>query len=180
MIPAQGQYDVPFNKIESSLQAWATEALDLVHGAAGDPEGKMTLSEVDWSDPRSIQAMLIRARTRSDRVAELLAKATQARHRARRAQSSAQFAAEIAFDEATNKNATSTKRLEFATREERNAAANIESLEQKRIAHFSERTTDIAVEVHEVITQTHWHLEGIRKDLRAALHELQFESSLER
>jgi hypothetical protein len=179
MIEAQGQYDIPFNKLEAALMAWATEAQELALGAGGDPEGPLSLNSLDWEDPRAISEALRRARSRSDRVAGLLARATAARHRAGRAQASAAFAAESAFDAATDTNAKG-RTVQFVTREERVAAANIESIEQQRIAHFSERTTDIATEVHTIINQMHWHLDGVRKDLRAALHELQFESSIER
>jgi predicted S18 family serine protease len=179
MIKAQYQYDVPFDKLESSLMRWAEEAQDLAFGEGGDPDGRMDLLNLDWEDPKAIQQMLLRARLRSDRVAGLLAKATSAKHRAGRAQAKAAFEASLAYDTATDTNAQ-TRTMEFSTRDERKAAANLESIEQQRVAHFSERTTDIATEVHTIVNQMHWHLNGVRKDLRAAIEEIQFEASLER
>lgn len=171
-------YDIPFTAIEEQVLAWAREALDLRHGEAGDPQGRLAGVAVEH-DHREVMDYLRRVRARADRVDGLLSKVTQAKARAKRAQDQAQFAAEIAYDEATQNNAARRTR-DFVTREERKADAALDSLEQRRIAHHSARLVSVTAEAYEVVNQVHWQLEGIRKDLRAMLHALQFESSLER
>lgn len=178
MIEELGQYDIPFTGIELAMQRWVSEALELRHGVAGDPDGRLT--EVNPTDgSRAVTAMLVRVRARSDRVDELLAKATQARGRSKRAEDQAAFSAGIAFDTAMRENAA-RRTIEFTSAQERKADAALDSLEQKRIQHHAGKLVSIASEVYEVINQIHWQLESIRKDLRATLHALQFESSLER
>lgn len=118
-------------------------------------------------------------RLRSDRVDELLAKVTQARGRVKRAEDQAKFAADLAYDEAARANSIN-RRAEFSSARERNADASLDSIQQKRQAHQAARLVSVASEAYEVVNQAHWSLESIRKDLRADLHSLQFESSLER
>jgi vacuolar-type H+-ATPase subunit I/STV1 len=171
-------YDIPFSEVEQTVADWASEALELRHGAAGDPKGKLVQAGM-FDGSYELADLLLRARQRSDRVDELLAKCTQARARAKRAQSQAQFSAELAYDEATRNNAT-RRTAEFVSREERKADAALDSLEQRRIAHFAERLVSVTAEAYEVVNQIHWQLESMRKDIRATMHALQFESSLER
>lgn len=171
-------YDIPFEGVEATVIGWVREALELRHGAANDPKGKLTVVTTEEGIP-ALQDMLIRVRQRSDRVDELLSKVTQAKGRAKRAQDEARFLAEVALDTALDTNAAHRTR-EFVTREERNADAKLRSLEQRRHAHRSERLVSITSESYDVINQIHWQLDAIRKDLRATLHSLQFESSLER
>lgn len=171
-------HDIPLTKMESTIMGWVQEAIDLRYGAGNDTGGALT--PVSMSDGyNAIENMLIRVRGRSDRIDELLTKITQARARAKRIQDQAAFAAKVAYDTATQNNAVS-RTTEFSTREERNADAMLASLEEKRLAHQSERMVSITVEAYEVINQIHWSLDSIRKDLRSSLHSLQFESSLER
>jgi aromatic ring-cleaving dioxygenase len=178
MIAELGQYDIEFTGIEAAIQNWVREALELRHGAGEDPEGP--LGNIDYSrGGNAISALLVRVRSRSDRVDMLLANVTQAKARTRRAQQAAEFEASVAYDTATKTNAAN-RRVEFSTARERHADAALDSLEQKRVAHHAERTVSIATEAYEVINQIHWQLESIRKDLRAAIHNIQFESSLER
>lgn len=175
------QYDVPYTDLEQSMIDWVQEALELRHGKGGDPEGKIKVI-----DPRlgidAMNSLLTRVRKRADRVDELLAHATMARGRFRRARDQAAFSAEIAYDEATSQNKENRARIgeaDFSTREERNAAANLLSLNEKRAAHEARRLVSVAEEAYDVISQIHWQLDAIRKDLRASLHSLQFESKLE-
>jgi hypothetical protein len=171
-------YDIPFAGVEDILYKWVKEALDLRHGAGTDPEGRLTV--VDLAEGHSaINAMLIRVRVRSDRVDEILSKVTMARGRLKRAQDQAQFEAALAYDTATQQRAA-TRVVEFTTKAERHADAALDSIEQKRLAHMAERLVSVALEAYEVVNQVHWQLDAIRKDLRATLHSLQFESSLER
>lgn len=171
-------HDIPFTEMEERVLSWATEALDLRHGEAGDPDGRLGVPE-DNADAQEVMYFLRRVRQRSDRVDALLAATTQAKARAKRAQEHAQFQADIAYDTATQGNAARRTR-DFVTREERKADAALDSLEQRRIAHFAARLVSVTAEAHEVVNQVHWQLDAIRKDSRATLHALQFESNLER
>ena len=171
-------YDLPFEGIEKSVMAWVTEALELRHGAAGDPDGPLAPVPRE-AGPEAIDAMLFRARQRSDRVDELLSKVTMAKARAKRAQEAATFQADIARDEALRKN-SGGRRVEFATRDERNANAALDSLEERRTAHAAARLVSVTAEAYEVVNQVHWSLSGIRQDLRQQLSSFQFESTLER
>lgn len=172
------QYDLPPSGMEATMVEWVTEALELRHGSGEDPEGKLT--DVDPSEGiEALMALLSRVRMRADRVDELMSKATRARSRFRRVREEANFAAELAYDEATRKNKTRRSFDDYATKDERKADASLLSLDEKRAAHEAKRLVSFSEEAYEVITQIHWQLDAIRKDLRAALHALQFESKLE-
>lgn len=170
-------YDQPFDQVGERVLAWVKEALELRHGAGGDPLGSIRDAPTDTIE--EIQNLLLRVRARSDRVDELLNKSTQAKYRAKRAQQDAAFAAANAVDRATSARA-SKRQQEFESGRERMADANLEAFEERRIAHQAERLVSVTTEGYEVIHGIHWQLDAIRKDLRAHLHALQFESSLER
>jgi len=178
MVSELAKYDIPYNDMEQSMIDWVTESLELRHGVAGDPGGKLTVV-----DPRAgiegMMAMLTRVRRRADRVDELLAKATMARGRFRRARDEASFSAEIAYDQATSTNKAHRGFDDFSTKEERNADASLSSLNEKRAAHEAKRLVSGAEEACAVIGQIHWQLDAFRKDLRSTIHALQFESNLE-
>lgn len=173
--------DIEYTDLEQAILGWVEESLDLRHGVAGDPDGRLR----DWTynpalGPSAVSAQLIRVTQRSDRVDELLAKATRARARARRSRDEAEFTAEIAFDEATVKNKSRRGFDSYESRDERKADAMLGSLNEKKAAHEAKRLVSVAEEAYDVITQIHWQLDAMRKDLRASLHALQFESSLDR
>lgn len=169
-------FDIPFTELEQRVLAWVAEALDLRHGAAGDPKGR--LRDSPEGSPAEVTDLLLRVRARSDRVDELLSKVTLARGRAKRSKEEAAFSADRALMEATQQRAA--RRVEFSTGKEREADAKLDSFEERRIAHQGDRLVSVTQDAYEVINQVHWSLEAIRKDLRATLHALQFESSLER
>ena len=169
-------YDVPFGTLEGQVMGWVQEALDLRHGTAGDPKGP--LRGVHPETGPEVQDFLLRVRVRSDRVDELLSKATLARGRAKRAKEEAAFHADQALMEATQQRAA--RRVEFSSAREREADAKLDSFEERRIAHQGDRLVSITNDAYEVISQVHWQLDAMRKDLRAQLHALQFESNLER
>lgn len=172
-------YDIPFGKVEAQVISWVTEALDLRHGDAGDPDGPLRATGMD-EGLHAVMNELVRTRSRSDRVDGLLAKATQAKGRARRAQEHAAFIASQAYDEAQVNNSNRRLPGSFLTKEERNADAALDSLEERRAAHQAERLVSITSEAYDVINQIHWQLNAIRTDLRAQIHAIQFENSLER
>lgn len=174
------EYDLPFNEQEERVIGWAREALDLRHGDAGDPKGSIRGWGSSDDSPTDVLDLLLRVRQRSDRVDQLLANVTMAKSRAKRAHEEATFAAEIAKAEATKEYANSGRRREFASAKETDSEATLQSLEQLRTAHRAARLVSVTSEAYDVVNQIHWQLESIRKDLRATLHALQFESSLER
>lgn len=169
-------YDIPFSGVEKQAMDWVKEALELRHGEAGDKDGR--LGEADPEDPRAMMDLLRRVRARADRVDGLLAAATRARGRARRAKAEAEFSADNAMNEATSERAS--RRREFESSREREADAKTKTFEQRRMAHQASRLVDVTTEAYDVINQIHWQFDAIRKDLRASLHALQFEASLER
>lgn len=172
------ELEVPLSELETRVLSWVKEALELRHGEAGDPQGAIRgWGSADDSIPE-VQNLLLRVRARSDRVDELLAKATQAKARAKRAQDEAAFSADRAVMEATKHHAS--KRAEFSSGREREAEAKLDAFEERRLAHQASRLVSVTGEAYEVINQVHWQLDAIRKDLRAILHALQFESGLER
>lgn len=172
------ELDIPLSTMEERVLGWVKEAIDLRHGDAGDPKGSIRgWGSAEDSIPE-VQDLLLRVRARSDRVDELLAKATQAKARAKRAQDEAAFSADRAIMEATKTRAA--RRAEFSSGREREAEAKLDAFEERRLAHQAGRLVSVTAEAYEVINQIHWQLDAIRKDLRAILHALQFESGLER
>jgi hypothetical protein len=169
--------DAPLSQVEARIVQWVSEALELRHGSAGDPEGSLDgVLEVQHVDTAIHQ--LRRVRQRTDRVDELLANVTRARGRARRAEENAAWQAERAFDEATL--AGQARRVEFQAAFEKRSNANLDSFEQRRVKHEAARLVSVAAEAYEVVNQIHWQLDAVRKDLRSVLNALQFEASLER
>lgn len=169
-------YEVPLTHQEETALGWIREALDLRHGAANDPQG--TIKGVYPETVPEIMDLLRRVRTRSDRVDGLLGAATQALARSRRAQDEAAFQAESALYNATTERAG--RRREFESGREREADAKTATIEQRRAAHQASRLVGVTKEAYDVISQVHWQLDGIRKELTAQIRALQFESSLER
>lgn len=169
-------YDVPFSDLEAQVMEWVKECLDLRHGEAGDPQGR--LRDATEETPHEMMELLRRVRARADRVDGLLATATRARGRARRAKTEAEFAADNAMSDATSKRAE--RRRDFETGREREADAKLDTFEQRRMAHQASRLVDVTTEAYDVISQVHWQFNAMRQDLRASLHALQFEASLER
>ena len=161
---------------EQTIFGWVAEALDLRHGEAGDPQGPLRGSPQET--PAEIMDLLRRVRARADRVDELLSKVTLARGRARRAKEEAAFAADRALMEATQQRAA--RRVEFSSAKEREADAKLDAFEERRVAYLRDRLVSVTNDAFEVVSQVHWQLDSIRKDLRASLHALQFESGLER
>lgn len=169
-------FDVPFSELEKQIMGWVKEALDLRHGEAGDPKGSLRGAAEETVG--EVTDLLLRVRARSDRVDELLARITLAKGRAKRAREEAQFSADRALMEATQQHAQ--RRAEFSSAKEREADAKLDAFEERRIAHQGDRMVSVTQDAYEVINQVNWQLGAIRNDLRAKLHALQFESSLER
>ena len=151
------------DQVRESLQAWVEEALELRHGEAGDPEGKVGLPPYEAGQSASI-AMLQRVRVRLDRIEELQSKARQMKGRVLRTRDEADFEASLAYDQAMQQN-RATRIQDYVTAAEKNADASLASFEQKRRAHQIKLLESFSVEALDVITQCYWGLEKLREDI---------------
>lgn len=158
--------------VENALIEWATEALELRHGEAGDPKGKVGLPSYEAGLPATLE-MLQRVRVRLDRVEELQSKARQAKGRAMRNRENADFEAQLAYDQAMQRQ-SATRSKEYVTGLEKNADASLASLEQKRAAHQLRRLESTATEVLDVVSQCYWGLEKLREDVLQMMRIKQF------
>lgn len=166
--------DLPLSGLEVQLEAWTREAVELRHGEAGDPAGKLSVGTDET--PAEALALLRRIRQRADRVDELLQATKRARGRARRALAEAAFTAENEIASGIQKQT----RMEFQSHKEREVAAKLDAFETRRTEHQAIRLLDVANDAVDVINQMHWSLDALRKDVRSSMHAMQFESSLER
>lgn len=169
-------YDRPLTGLEEAVSAWTAEAVELRFGAAEDPAGKLTTG----SDQSPAEALdfLRRIRARADRIDEILQAAKRARGRARRALSEIAFDVDAAMDGEIQKAAS--KRVEFSAASERKVDAKLATFEQRRIEHQAKRLVGVCDEAVDVISDMHWSLDAVRKDILGTIRALQFESSLER
>jgi len=148
--------------VENELLAWASEALELRHGEADDPQGKVSLPEFELGQPAAVD-MLARVRVRLDRVEELQSKARRAKGRVMRMREEADFEASLKYDEemANGKN----RWREYVTADEKRADAMLASLSEKRQAHQLKRLESVATETLDVIGQCYWGLGKLREDI---------------
>jgi len=174
------KYDLPFDKIESSVMEWVTEALEARHGEYEDPEGKLSLPDLVEVGPAGVQHSLLRVRARLDRVDELLAKATRAKHRASRALEEARWEASNAWNKASTSNNTNSRFQDYSTGKERDAVATLATFDLQREVHRLTRMVDVTVEAWTVIKQLYWSMDSLRNDHVSVLRNIQFESSLDR
>lgn len=159
-------------KTEEELIAWATEALELRHGTAGDSQGTVGLPKYEAGQYAAIE-MLQRVRVRLDRVEELQSKSRQAKGRVMRLKESAEFEAQEAYDRAMqNRGIHRTK--DFVTADEKRADASLDSIAEKRTAHQLKRLESIAAEVLDVVGHCYWGLEKLREDILQMLRIQQF------
>lgn len=149
--------------VETELLGWAEEALELRHGEAGDPSGKVGLPAYELGADGAMR-MLSRIRIRLDRVEELQSKARQARGRIMRTRENADFEAQIAYDTAMQTQGA-TRSKQYVTGQEKNADASLASLNEKRAAHQLRRLESVASEVLDVVGQCYWGLEKLREDV---------------
>lgn len=173
MIPELAEYDQPFTEIEHRMVAWVEETLTLRHDMPNHMDAVTTTD-----DAVGVLTVLRDVTVRADRVDGLFANATRARARARRAEAAAKFQADRTYAEQAV--AGAARRVEFSSAKERDSDARLGSFEQQRLAHHAARTVSVAEECYEVIRQVNWQFDAMRKELRAVLNALQFQSSLER
>lgn len=176
MIHELSQYDVPFDKVETTVMEWANEAIDLAHHEAGDPDGRLEPLP-PGSSVYEMQTLLYRIQVRASRVSELQMKSAQLKARAVKAKKGAAFAATRAFDEAMRNN--QNRRVDvWTSKDERVSDASLDSFEQKRLAFQAEKLVDTTELAHSLVNNAHWFLEGLRRDVRASIQALQFVASL--
>lgn len=133
-------------------------------------------------DPAELQRHLLDARGRQDRVEELLRVALRVRARAQRASHAASAEAKEAFDAAIHRQRSTPVQTggEFISAREREAEANLATIDLHRAARRAAELTHVCDEAVEVIRSTYWGLSGVREDIRELLRSTAFESHLER
>lgn len=163
-------------ELETKANAWVVEAIDLRHGSANDPEGK--LRAVSMEDGiREVTNELVRVRQRADRVDFLMTQAHVARSRLLSAQRQADFEAEIKFSESTvNRDRTKN---EYTSSLAIKSTATLDSFEEKRRAHEAKMAVSVVDDAYQVLREISRQLDSLRNDLRATIKSLQFESTLE-
>lgn len=166
-----------FKRLEELALGRVEEAMELRHGKAGDPDGKISMGELNYTDPRDVLSLLHRVRMRSDRVDEIRAQAAKARGTARRAESKAKFDAEIRYDTAMSEHSLSKR--DYTSAKELHAKASMDALDERRVAHHLSQHVMLTQETYEIINQIQWELSSIRDELREMLRTIRFESSLD-
>lgn len=160
------------------IQAMVAEAVEVRFGEWGDGEGVLRPVDPELG-PSHVSHELLRVRARSDRMDRILSDLTRVRGVVRRRRESARFDAEQAYNRATTTNASNRTR-EFVTGRERHAEASLDSFNERRAQFEADKLMDVADEGYGLVKDLSWQLSNIRNDLRATLHSLSFESSLER
>lgn len=163
-------------QLQSTIERWVGEIVELRYGAAEDPKGK--LPEDPGQHPNEIVDTLNRVRVRSDRIEELQSQIRRVKGRLSRSQLDAQLEAEIKRDEAFVKN-RATRQMDFVTADERRADAALDSIDEKRAALAAKRMVNYIGEAYELADQARWSLSAYRQDLRAMLHAMQVVRSME-
>lgn len=148
--------------VEAQLAGWTEEALELRHGEADDPLGRVRLPDYELGEHAFVD-MLGRVRQRLDRVEELQSMARRAKGRVMRMRENAEFEASLKYDQAI---ATQDSRhRQYALGDEKRADAALASLTEKREAHRLKRVESFASEALDVIGQCYWGLEKLREDI---------------
>jgi hypothetical protein len=171
-------YDLPFDSTESRILDLVKEALELRHGAALDPEGKIVVPPYEAGNPAA-RTVLIRVRQRLDRLEELSSTARQLHGRVSRARAAAAFEADTAWNRAARENASTAR--QYSSAAERAAESSLDSFEEKRRAHQAERLVSTTQESLDVIKDCLWGMRNIREELLTAIRsENWIESTIER
>ena len=159
------------------LYSLLQEAAELRYGAAGDPEGVLSIPAYE-DGPAAFVRVLVRARRRSDRIEHLLHTAKRVQHRLLMDARDAENTASDKLDEALAEGAK--VRSEYSLGVERKAEANLKSFEEKRAARLAARQLEVANSVVDGLKDIHFGLNGWRTDVRDIVRSFQLESNLER
>ncbi len=168
-------YDIPIDGAGAALMKWVEEAVDQRYGRGSDTK---KLDEYSDETPAEAVEYLRAIRNRADQIDRLRTAAKRARGRARRALAAVSYDTDNEMSEAIGKEIG--KKQEYASFKAQEVTAKLATFDQRRMQYEAKRLLDIADEAVEVITDVHWSLDAIRKDVRSILMELQFEHSLER
>lgn len=135
------------------------------------------------SDPVSVAAItLADVRQRLDRVDTLLSNTIRLRARAYRMLATVKAEAEDAWDAAAMKRRAAPVQRgdEFYSAREREAEANLATLDKRIGVRKATEVAHLCDEAHDVIRIHHRGLDRVRADVLALLRAAQFESHLER
>lgn len=168
--PDLNQYEVPLARAERTAMEWAEEARTLREAIPADV--------LVVESGQEALAALRRVVAAQDRVDALQSKARALMGRTRRARDTLQAEADEQVD--AEHVAQSAKRMEYQSSADRQAAAKLAAVEQRRNARLLGRALDTTKEAYEAITAYHWQLNSLREDLRATLNVFRFENSLDR
>jgi hypothetical protein len=152
--------------VESQLLAWVSEAMELRHGEAEDPDGRVGLPPFELGQDAAV-SMIQRVRQRLDRVEELQSLARQALGRVMRLREQADFEASLKYDEAMANG--KDRYREFTAADEKRADATLASLKERREAHKLKRVESQAKETLDVVGQCYWGLANLREDIHKML-----------
>jgi hypothetical protein len=159
----------PLSQVEVQLATWTEEALRLRFES---------VSEIDYTvvGTDSIRRQLHLLRQAMDAVERLQGNCLRVRGRARRAAKHARSVADEGWDQAV----VQQPRVEYQGPRERYAEASLRTFTEQRTAREGEQLVLAADTAYEVVRSAYQGLNSMRQDLRAMLHALQFESTLER
>ena len=168
MSTALDSVEPPLSEVEATIAQWTEDALRLRYSA----EAQLNLAVT----PADIRMQLHRIRQLMDAVEPILERTLRARGRVRRAAKHARSVADEGWDQAV----VQQPRQEYQGPRERYANASLATFMEQRTAREAELLQESADTAYEVVRIAYQGLNGIRQDLRAMLHGLQFESTLER
>lgn len=160
--------------IAAILHGYVTEARTLRAGLDPLPGSE--------SAPADIVEYLRNVRARIDRVEHLLTTTVVLRGRAVRVATARTQDADDDWDEAIVRvrSAPVRRNDEYSSARERNAEANLATLEARRVAREAAEFQHLCEEAVEALRLIHRGLDGVRHDTLTVLRLAQFESHLER
>lgn len=163
--------------IRTTVEAYIAEALELRVAVEVPAPG---------SDPKRVLESLLSTRQRLDRVEELLHRALRIRHRVQRSLTIVR----AQHDDARDTALTNAKQQrggpvtrdndQYTSAQERNAEANLATLELRRTLRQAEEVASYCDEAVDLLRLAHRGLEGVRVDHMTIVRSTQFESTLDR
>ncbi len=165
-------------EIEARILQWVDEAIELRFGIAGDHDGHLDPSTVDFNSSLSLMHMLERVRLRESRVDGLLVEAMRAQAKAKRAAKSTAYHSRNQYDESMR--IAADRRREYVSADELKAEANLGSLVERHKNYQAERLLLVADEAVEVIKQISYQFNRWRNDLHEMSRARRAETMLDR
>ena len=156
------------------MQSWLAQALELRQQASA------VLPAGSTGDPHSVYQALMHLRGYLDRMETLLSYATGMTGSARRYARALADQADDAYDQAMVRQRRIGRQEEFISARERHADASLAAFQQQRAARQAQALRDEAEEITDRIRSAYRWADEARRDMRAALGHLAWESHLER